>query len=215
MADLKKAIGLISGSTPTQEQMNRVSAIAHALDIANNDAMLPILIALDTYHGVFSNWPKKSAEEASRMAAWSANEAKAGIDRAIAGAIQTMAPTAAKALENIAADVAGKEKVIWVAVSIAVAAMFLCLFGLFINNNGFQNGFSAGKESGYSAARQEKATAAWANTPEGKLAFQLAQAGSITALATCDEARGWVLNSHNVCHVKRTKTGVDYGWKIK
>lgn len=215
MADLKKAVGLISGATPTQEQMNRVSAIAHSLDIASNDAMLPILIALDTYHGIFSNWPKKSADEANRMSEWSAREAKAGIDRAIAGAIQTMAPTAAKALENIAADVAGKEKAIWVAGSFAVASLFIGAFGWFMHSNGFEDGLSAGNQSGYTAARDEKAAMAWANTPEGKLAFQLAQAGSITALATCDEARGWVLNKNDVCHVNNIKTGGSYGWKIK
>lgn len=53
MNDIKPAMKLIGGVEPTPQQVQRVQAIAHSLGIASNDPMLPILIALDAYHGAF------------------------------------------------------------------------------------------------------------------------------------------------------------------
>jgi len=51
-------------------------------------------------------------------------------------------------------------------------------------------GRASGLVEGYAAARDETAAAAWANTPQGKAAYQLAQAGSIESLTRCD-LPGW------------------------
>ena len=68
MADVRKAISLISGSEPTPHQVQRVQAIAHALDIPNSDPLLPILVALDQYHGVFGELPEKMRRAAAILA---------------------------------------------------------------------------------------------------------------------------------------------------
>lgn len=76
MADLKAAMKLIAGREPTPEELHRIMAIAHSLDIPVHDAMFPILVELDTYHGIFSRLPgeiarktQKSAEDAAQKAA--------------------------------------------------------------------------------------------------------------------------------------------------
>jgi len=74
--DLKAAMKLIAGREPTPEELHRIMAIAHSLDIPVHDAMFPILVELDTYHGIFSRLPgeiarktQKSAEDAAQKAA--------------------------------------------------------------------------------------------------------------------------------------------------
>ena len=52
MIDIKSGIKSISGTEPTPELIARVTSIAHHFDIPKNDAMFPILVMLDQYHGV-------------------------------------------------------------------------------------------------------------------------------------------------------------------
>lgn len=54
MADLREAMRLITGDEVSPERVQRVMAIAHALDIPKSDAMLPILVALDSYRETLS-----------------------------------------------------------------------------------------------------------------------------------------------------------------
>lgn len=71
MADLRAAIKQLTGNEPSPEQISRIQAMAHALDIPQNDAMFPILVTLDIYYGVFSKLPasmKASADEVAENA---------------------------------------------------------------------------------------------------------------------------------------------------
>ena len=68
MADLREAIKQITGKEPTPEQINRIQAIAHALDIPQNDAMFPILATLDIYYGTFTTLPASMEASANKIA---------------------------------------------------------------------------------------------------------------------------------------------------
>ena len=68
MADLREAIKQITGKEPSPEQINRIQAIAHALDIPQNDAMFPILATLDIYYGTFSDLPESMKATADQIA---------------------------------------------------------------------------------------------------------------------------------------------------
>ena len=106
MADIRKAISLISGGEPSPQQVQRVQAIAHSLDIPNNDPLLPILIALDAYHGVFSELPERnriSANEAANSAAdMSGKMVKQHVDRVMADTVLAVTPTMKAAMEKVA-----------------------------------------------------------------------------------------------------------------
>lgn len=52
------------------------------------------------------------------------------------------------------------------------------------------NGYREGKAAGYSQAVDAKTAAAWANTEDGKLAYQLYLAGSLRTIAEC-KAKNW------------------------
>lgn len=94
MANIIEGMKLIGGSEPTPEQIHRIMAIAHSLDIPVHDAMFPILVELDTYHGIFSRLPgeiarktQKSAEDAAQKAA---AQAQSKVNAAVADLIPSI-----------------------------------------------------------------------------------------------------------------------------
>ena len=115
--------------------------------------------------------------------------------------------------EKVATDVAGKEKAKWIAGCMAVACIIFSLFGWMMHHKGHSAGFAEGHELGYIEAQDEKAAASWANTPEGKLAFGLAQAGSVRNLANCD-GNGWTIKN-DYCFPQAGADNMIYGWRIK
>ena len=98
MADVRKAISLISGGEPTPHQVQRVQAIAHALDIPNSDPLLPILVALDQYHGVFGELPEKMRRAADAVAKEAAEKTKHQVNLGLVAAIHSMGPQIGEAL---------------------------------------------------------------------------------------------------------------------
>jgi len=68
MADLREAMRLISGDEVSPESVQRVMAIAHALDIPKSDAMLPILVALDSYRETLSGTAAAAVQAMQRAA---------------------------------------------------------------------------------------------------------------------------------------------------
>jgi hypothetical protein len=70
--------------------------------------------------------------------------------------------------------------------------------------------YAMGRSRGLELARDEQAAASWANTPEGRLAYRLAQGGDLEALARCT-APGWHLEN-DVCF-PRTGTSGLHGWR--
>ena len=119
-----------------------------------------------------------------------------------------MTTAAAKALNSVASAVAIKSAAKWVIGGVILSGLLTISAGWI----GYTKGNEAGKTDGYARSKNEVAAASWANTEEGLLARQLAEAGSITALATCDEKLGWKLEK-KFCYPLATEKGT-YGWKI-
>lgn len=76
-ADIRLGIALITGSEPTADQIQRVMAIAHALDMPQSDPLLPFLAALESYRSVIASAPEameRAAAEATSAAITRAEE---------------------------------------------------------------------------------------------------------------------------------------------
>jgi hypothetical protein len=75
----------------------------------------------------------------------------------------------------------------------------------------FNKGFSEGKAQGYTEAVEAKAAASWANTENGKLAYQLAKTGAIKMLAECS-GKNWQKNEKERSCFGYTAGGDGGGW---
>jgi hypothetical protein len=212
---------LIGGVEPTPQQMQRVQAIAHSLGIGNNDAMMPILIALDCYHGAFKELPEKAQAAADTAAKSAADRSATAVNEAVARAVSKLGPQVGDAIVKAANDINHVDRAKWVAGTVAVVAVVFGLLGWFTHATGYSAGLETGRADGYKQAADEKTAAVWANTPQGKLAFELAQTGSLEKLANCS-GKGWVL-SKMVCFPYTTLEAHDgdtkkseyiHGWHV-
>jgi hypothetical protein len=209
LTDLRTAIREIGGKEPTPEQIQRIQAIAHSLGIAMNDPMLAILTALECYYGAFSAFPEKAQLAANAAAESAERQAKVTVDRAVREAIASdLQPAASQALEAVAHQVSGKRMFQWGAGAIIVASLCVAFTALLA----YTGGWNVGKAAGYEQAREEKAAASWASTPQGKQAYHLAQAGSLDALVKCSYP-GWQQEKGN-CIPYAAKDRQTYGWKL-
>lgn len=149
---------------------------------------------------------KKNSEDSVKNAKDAAHQAQ--IECAAHFQVE-LSGVVAKTLNEVAGAIATQTEMRWV-ITGGVIAGVLTVVACAV---GYSIGKDTGAKEGYVRARDEVAAVAWANTPEGRQAYQLAEAGSIRALATCDADRGWKLQK-NLCVPLATKEGT-YGWLVK
>ena len=159
MSNIGAVSKLITGAEPTTEQVQRVQAIAHSLNIPSNDAMMPILIALEQYHGVFSILPSKMQTAANIAAQNAAAQSATAINQAVAKAVTNLGPQVGAAIVKVANEYEYAKKIEWIAAVIVVTCVVLAGFGLWMHNIGVDSGFGLG----FNQAKDQVAAAAWAN----------------------------------------------------
>lgn len=212
MSNIGAVSKLITGTEPTTEQVQRVQAIAHGLNIPSNDALMPILIALEQYHGVFSILPNKMQTAANIVAQNAASQSATAINQAVAKAVTNLGPQVGAAIVKVAHEYQCAKKTEWIAGVIVVTCVVLAGFGLCMHNIGVDSGFGIG----YNQAKDEVAAAVWANTPEGLVAYKLARAvggeANLLHLLQCDKP-GWKREKY-ICYPLAAKDGT-YGWQLK
>ncbi len=208
--DIRKAIKAITGSEPSNDQVQRIMAIAHQLDMPNGDPMLAMLAVFDVYYGIIVNMPEAAQKAAESAAGLAAEKSKARIDELAATTRNALAKAVAASAAEVSSAVAKKRMFQWAGGSIAIAFVACGLFGWRMYDLGAAANYKAGYNAAIEKSRIEKAAASWANTPIGHKAYELAQVGSINRLATCDEP-GWEIR-HGVCLPFAAKNGKTYGW---
>jgi hypothetical protein len=205
---IDSAFEALSQSLPTDKERIILYRIAHALKLNPNDTHFSIMAAMHYYLQLYQMIPEKiarageyavnNARESSRLAQI---ESAAKFQVELSGAV-------AKTLNQVASAVAIKSAAKWVVAGVILSGLLTVSTGWI----SYAKGREAGKAEGYSRSKNEVAAASWANSEEGLLARQLAEAGSISVLATCDEKLGWKLEK-NICYPLATAAGT-YGWKI-
>ena len=191
---------------PTAEEVERLERVMDVLDVRENDAIMTLMVVLEFYLGLYGSVPGRI--EAAATAA--VGETKETTEKIAATAAQLAhgdrVEQLGKAVNQVASDAAKKQQWKALGAGIAAAAISLLVTGWVC--------FDAGKEAGYGAAikvaRNETAAAAWANTPEGQLAYRLALAGSLQQVARCS-APGWKIRN-GACLPQVDAEGTLHGW---
>lgn len=191
---------------PTAEEVGRLERVMDVLDVRENDAIMTLMVVLEFYLGLYGSVPGR-IEAAAKAAV---GETKETTEKIAATAAQLahgdLVEQLGKAVNQVASDAAKKQQWKALGAGIAAAAISLLVTGWVC--------FDAGKEAGYGAAikvaRNETAAAAWANTPEGQLAYRLALAGSLQQVARCS-APGWKIRN-GACLPQVDAEGTLHGW---
>ena len=211
MKTLEDAFTTLLGRQPGDAERQALFRARDAFQIKNNDALWLLLAILGHYETLYSKIPALIAASASRVTDKTRAAADAEFRAAGARVRDELAQSVAKAAREIADRAANTRRSQWIAASLVIAASAFIVIGGWAFRGGWRSGFDSGRLDGYSAAHDEKAAAAWANTPEGRLAYGLSKAGSIREIATCS-GRGWKRDG-SFC-IPRPEKGQLAGWRL-
>jgi hypothetical protein len=199
----------LNGREAMPADVLRFERLCKALGTAPNDALLAVLVALDYYQSMYETMPEKIRKESETTLA----SFKLAAERTATAAFKTSEAAHADALvqlaDKVAVQASTKSMFKWTAGCIAVVVAMLCPLLWYVHSAGVDDG----KALGYDQAKDEKAAAAWANTPQGKSAYKLAQTADINTLLKCN-APGWKIDTEKgLCLVGPVSNGT-YGWHV-
>ncbi|MFM0140455.1 DUF6753 family protein [Caballeronia grimmiae] len=210
--DLDDSFAKLLGRQPSDTERQKLYVVRDALGLRNNDALWLVLMALQHYQTQYELFPAAISQAARDTLITLKDTADATMRASAAEAKANLAAAVAASAEKVAVNVSRKQMWKWAAACIAVAFLSLGLFGAFVYSKTYTAGVNSGYGLGYKEAKDEKAAAAWANTPQGKLAYRFAQTGSLDSLIKCDRP-GWA-KKKEVCFPYQTSDGQVYGWVI-
>lgn len=163
----------------SDEDRQVIIRVAKALGLPDNDAMLSIIGALQMYQKLYSAIPQNisvtAAATLEKFKAAADAEALAAHSRAEAA----LSEKVAKAAQDIANHTARKQQWQWIGVGLVVATVAVVVASWLSFAKGVQTGRA-----------ESNAVGTWADTADGRLAYQLWQAGDLRHVAKCD-SDGW------------------------
>jgi hypothetical protein len=196
---------------PSDKERQALLRTRDALNLKSNDALWLVLMVLGYYETAYARFPSLIAKAATEVMEKAKATAEGELKAAAARTRAELAKSVAQTAYDIADRTASANRLQWVVVClIGLGVMFLSI-GIASYRAGRNAGEASGYDRGLGESRDLWAHAAWANTPEGRLGYDLAKAGSLRDVATCS---GKVLvRKGNECFVKAGKAPV-YGWKV-
>ena len=212
MNDLDDAFARLLARQPTDAERQRLYQVRDALDLKNNDALWLVLIALQHYDTMYARFPELIKQAAAQTLLEFQKTASSTLEATKASAKADLAKAAATTARDVARLAVTKQAAVWTSICISLCGLVFGGLGWLIYNAAFQTGYQKGYAAAYVIAKDENASASWANTPQGRSAYQLAQAGSIDNLIACDQP-GWKIVK-GVCYVRPIADGSIYGWRI-
>jgi hypothetical protein len=212
VSTLEDSFTRLLGRQPEDSERQALFRARDAFNIKNNDALWLLLAVLGHYQTLYSKIPGLITEATAHVTDKARTTAEAEFRAAGARVRSELACSVAKAAQDIAERTATAKRSQWIAMSIVIGSSIFVGVTTWSYRVGRSSGFDAGRVAGYSVAHNENAAAAWANTPEGQLAYGLAKAGSVRELATCS-GRGW-RKEGSFCEPRPQKGVVVSGWRL-
>jgi uncharacterized membrane protein YccC len=211
VSDLEESFAQLLGREATDKERQDLYRVRDALKIKATDTVWLLLMALQHYETLYEKVPARIADEvervtktARRTAEAQARAAQEETKKALMGAVEQAAIASRK--DGARAELVKRAG--WLGGGVVAGALAVFVVGLRI-------GGAKGEATARDLTRQEcgyMATAAsWANTPEGRVAFEFAKTGSLRELATCS-GPGWEIKGDQC--IVRPQHGAIYGWTL-
>ncbi len=202
----------LNGREPTAEQVLKFERLVSTLETTPGDAMLAVLVALDHYENLYAAIPEKISGSIEKTLTGLNCAAKKQAIRALATAKADMSKAVAQAANQVASDVSKKQKWQWAGGSVAVAFVCISVLTWYMHHTAFNAGLAAGMATGYEQAKDQIAANAWANTAQGKRAYNFASTSALDKVINCNEP-GWTIKE-GACYVYPAPDGKIYGWLL-
>lgn len=200
------------GREPAAVDIQAFARVVSIWGVEPSDAILKWLVSEGHIIKMLDEIPEKIRKETSGIV----NEYKDVFEKqavaANAKARADLFQAVSEAAKEVANNVSRKQMIQWAAGAVGTAFLCISLLTWYTHKTAFDAGLIAGQATGYEQAKDEKAAAAWANTPQGKRAYTFAQTSGLDKVVACDQP-GWT-NEKGVCFVKPAQDGKIYGWRL-
>jgi hypothetical protein len=191
MGDLDDSFAVLLGRLPTDKEKQNLYRVRDALNLKATDSFWVLFMVLEHYQTLYGEIPARiaSAVQAVTKAVRATAEAEARAvheqtKRALAEAVRQSAVAAAK---NVARGTVAK----WVSIGVGVIVVALVLVGWSEAVRGRREGQAVGERVAVKACGSLVEASSWVNTPEGRLAYELAKVGGLGEVGWCS-GRGMV-----------------------
>lgn len=212
MSDLDDSFAKLLGRQPSDAERQSLYRVRDALSLKNNDALWLVLMALQNYQGQYEKFPQAIAQAAKDILVNFKETANATVKASAEAAKADLAQAVASAAQEVAHNTSAKQMFRWATGCFAITSLCICLLVWYMHSSGENAGYNSGYGVGYRAAKDEKAAAAWANTPEGQMAYRFAQSGELQRLARC-HGKGWKAEK-GTCYPHPVTNEGTYGWAM-
>lgn len=212
MSELDDSFTKLLDRQPSDAERQHLYKVRDALGLKNNDSLWLILMALQHYQSQYEDFPKQIADSARNILTNFKTTADAMTEASVEAAKADLAQAVASAAKEVAHNTSAKQKWQWACGCILGVAVTFSAIGWYVHSTARADGFNTGYGVGYKEAKDEKAAAAWANTPEGKLAYRFAQSGELQRLAKC-QGKGWKIEK-SACYPYANGNEGTYGWAL-
>ena len=200
------------GRAPSERERDNLRRVRDVLELSENDGLWMVLFALQYYDSAYEEMPGKIQNASEAILKDFRDTAQRVADAAAAKSRDSLAQLVADAAGRISYAQVRKSVVRWSAIAIAVAATSIIMLSFYFHRTAHAAGYAEGVAAGYKDARVEASAATWGATPEGRLAFQLAELGGLRKLATCDFPDWKRVN--DICYPQPRPDGMMDGWRI-
>lgn len=191
------------GRPPKQSEMEEIHRRQDALNLRDDDAMLLLLIAMESHKTLLEAAPEALIIAINNFSKKAIQVAEAETKLFTQKILADLSNAVAEASKTVAHETSKKSRAQWVAGASAVLTIcFICIAYV---------GFSVGQKSGFADARDEIAAASWSNTADGKAARMMWQRGDLRVIMSCD-LPGWVIKDGS-CFPQKAANG-QYGWRL-
>jgi hypothetical protein len=211
VSELDDSFARLLDRQPTDKERQDLYRARDALKLHATDSVWLLLMALQHYETLYQKIPAliaDAARDATKTARATAEaQAKAAHEetrRALMAAVHQAAVVSAK-------QAAGAQLRTWISVAAAVICIALVIVTVGAYKRGSESGWARATNEARTRYENAATAASWANTPEGRLAYDLARVGSLHDLATCS-GRG-VAAREGWC-VVQPERGKTYRWRL-
>jgi hypothetical protein len=218
MAELDDAFSRLLGRQATDAERQRLLRVQGALGLRNNDALWLVLIALEHYQELYEQVPAEIRKASEAAVAEVTATANAAAKKASEQARAELARALTKAAAGAARGATVRQLLQWSLLTVLVVTLLVGGVGWW----SYRVGSRAPRLSPVAVAApvgpavgggdRVRGRTAWAESAEGRLAFELAKLGSLGVLARC-EGPGWEIRKDK-CYPQPLAGQTVYGWAI-
>jgi hypothetical protein len=200
MPELEQGFSALLKRQATDEEIQHLYRVRDALGIRPNDALWQVLIALQFYQTQYERFPAEISKACEAVLAKLTETAGKTAQAAAEEAKRDLAHAVGKAVSSAARRASWKEIVLWCVATVVTLA-------LLVGGTAWAC-FQLGNRT---AQEESRARGAWAESAEGRLAYELARLGSLRTILRC-EGPGWQLHGGK-CFPQPYNATV-YGWDV-